>query len=402
MTRHRTTLSTRRWYLYVLPAIAIAAIVLGVSNLGTTTSSARTSKQVVAAVDGVVQSTVSGTGNVEPGVEDDVNFATSGTLTSVHVKVGQHVTKGELLATLDPSAAKLTLAAARATLTAARDELTSAEDDKSASSTGSSAATVDSDEVQVESDEATVTADEKAVAETKLYAPVSGTIAATAGDTVGEAVTGTSTSSDSGSSTTSTDTTTSATSSNTAFAEIINSKTMTLTVSLSESDISEVKVGQSATVSFTALSGVELAARVTSISPVGTESNNVVSYDATLTIYQQNSKVLPGMSATASIVTSQVQGVTVPSDAVTNASGTSGTVEVEKNGKAVKTRVVVGLKGSDRDQIVSGLKAGQDVVVTTALPSPSSSSSSTSTTAAAAAGGTGSAAGGTSSTGGGG
>jgi macrolide-specific efflux system membrane fusion protein len=399
MTRHRTTLSTRPWYLYVLAAIAIAAIVLGVNNLGTTTSSARTSKQVVAAADGVVQNTVSGTGNVEPAVEDDVNFATSGTLTSVHVKVGQHVTKGELLATLDPSAAKLTLAAAKETLTAARDELTSAEDDKS----GSSAATIDSDKVQVESDEATVTADEKAVAETKLYAPVSGTIAATAGDTVGESVssgTGTSTTSDSGSSTTSTDTTSS--SSSTAFAEIINSKTMTLTVSLSESDISEVKVGQSATVSFTALSGVKLAARVTSISPVGTESNNVVSYDATLTIYEQDSKVLPGMSATASIVTSQVQGVTVPSDAVKDTSGTSGTVEVEKNGKAVRTRVVVGLKGSDRDQIVSGLKAGQDVVVTTALPSPSSSSSSTSTTAATAAGGTGSAAGGTSSTGAGG
>jgi hypothetical protein len=223
---------------------------------------------------------------------------------------------------------------------------------------------------------------------------VSGTIAATAGDTVGETVssgTGDSSSSASGSSTTSTaaasSSTSTSSSSSTAFAEIINSKKMTMTVSLSESDISAVKVGQSATVSFTALSGVELAARVTSISPLGTESDGVVSYDATLTIYQQNAKVLPGMSATAAIITSQAQGVTVPSDAVTSSSGTSGTVELEKHGKAVSTQVVVGLKGANRDQIISGLKAGQDVEVKINLPSLSSSSASTSTTATTSASG---------------
>jgi multidrug efflux pump subunit AcrA (membrane-fusion protein) len=371
----------RRSASYMLAAIAIAAIVLGVSNLGTPTSSARTSKEVVEAAQGVVQNTVSGTGNVEPGVEDDVNFSTNGTLTSIDVKVGQHVTKGELLATLDPSSAELTLSAARATLTAAQDEATSATGDASAS-----------DEVQVESDEATVNADEKAVAETKLYAPVSGTIAAMAGDSVGEAISNgadASAGSDDDSSTASSTTAGSDTStaSSTAFAEIINSKTMTMTVSLSESDISEVKVGQSATISFSALSGVELAARVTSISPLGTEDDDVVSYDATLTIYQQNSKVLPGMSATAAIITSQAQGVTVPTDAVTDASGTSGTVNVEENGKVVSKQVVVGLKGSERDQIVSGLNAGQRVVVTIALPSLSSSSSSTSSTSATTLGG---------------
>ena len=295
MNRRRTRRSSRPWYLYLLAAIAIAAIALGISNLGTPTSSA----------------------------------------------------KG------DASAA---------------------------------------DEIQVESDEASVTADEKAVAETKLYAPVSGTIAAMAGDSLGETISSgadASASSDDASSTASSTTASSDTStdSSTAFAEIINSKTMTMTVSLSESDISDVKVGQSATVSFSALSGVELAARVTSISPLGTEDDDVVSYDATLTIYQQSSKVLPGMSATAAIITSQAQGVTVPADAVTAASGTSATVNLEESGKVISKQVVVGLKGSDRDLIVSGLKAGQQVVATIALPSLSSSSSATSTASATTLGG---------------
>jgi membrane fusion protein, macrolide-specific efflux system len=427
MTRRRTTRSTRPWYLYLLAAVATAAIVLGVSSLGApATSAARTSKEVVAAADGVVQNTVSGSGNVEPGVEDEVNFETSGTLTSVRVKVGQHVKRGQLLGTLDAGSAELTLAGARDTLTSAEDQLTSAEDDTSsskdsseststtgtgtttttaASSSASSVSTIDSDEVQIKDDEATVTADEQALAETKLYAPVSGTVAATAGDSAGESVSAGSNSSgnsdSSSSSSTATDSAATSSTTSSAFAEIINSKTMTMTVSLSESDISSIKVGQSATVSFTALSGVELAARVTSISPLGTEDDDVVSYDATLTIYQQNSKVLPGMSATAAIITSQAQGVTVPSDAVTDASGTSGTVDVEQNGKSVSKQVVIGLKGSDRDQIISGLKAGQDVVVTETLPSLSSSSSTTSTTSSSKRSGFGASTGGLgSSTGG--
>ena len=66
---------------------------------------------------------------------------------------------------------------------------------------------------------------------------------------------------------------------------------MTMTVSFSEYDISKVKVGQTATVSITALSGVELAGHVSSISPLGTDQLRVVSYDATLTLTQSNSKV---------------------------------------------------------------------------------------------------------------
>lgn len=499
MNRRRMTRSARPWYLYVLGAIVVAIVVLGVTELGTPSSSARTSKEVVAAEDGVVQNTVSGSGNVEPGVDQDVNFATSGTLNSINVKVGQHVTKGQLIATLNPSSAELTLAEAKLSLTEAEDQLTSAEDGDSSgsssdssdssnsdetadsttnaaaefvsddasdtgttttgttttpttttgttttptgtttypgttttgksgtsttktgsgsgstygsgssstggdqgsegdsdsksgssgSSSADSASSIAADELQVDSAQQTVDADEKAVDETKLYAPVSGTIASLADDTVGQTISSGSDSSSAASSSSdasgaegegasSSDADSGSTSSS-AFAEIINSKTMTMTVSLSESDISSVKVGQMATVSISALSGVELGAKVTSISPLGTTSDDVTSYDATLTIYQRNSKVKPGMSATATIVTSQAQGVTVPNEAITG-SGSTGYVNVEKNGKTVSKEVVVGLRGSSRSQIVSGLSAGQDVVVTITLPALGTSTTSSSST----------------------
>ncbi|MGZ4183259.1 MAG: efflux RND transporter periplasmic adaptor subunit [Solirubrobacteraceae bacterium] len=150
-----------------------------------------------------------------------------------------------------------------------------------------------------------------------------------------------------------------------------------MTVAFGESDISKVKVGQPATVTLDALSGVELGAHVTAISTVGTTSSSVVSYDATLTLDQNDSRVKPGMSASGSVIVHQAQGVTVPNDAVSG-SGSLATVNVVRGGKTVSQQVVVGLKGDNRTQIDRGLKAGDQLVVATTLPSLSSSSSGSS------------------------
>ncbi|MGB0095404.1 MAG: hypothetical protein WBP81_23060, partial [Solirubrobacteraceae bacterium] len=150
-----------------------------------------------------------------------------------------------------------------------------------------------------------------------------------------------------------------------------------MTVAFSESDISKVKVGQPATITMDALNGVELASHVSAISAVGTTSSGVVSYDATLTLDQTDSRVKPGMSASASVTVGQAQGVTVPNQAVSD-SGSLGTVKVLRNGKTVPQQVVVGLRGASRTQIISGLKAGEQLVLTITLPSLGSGASNTS------------------------
>jgi macrolide-specific efflux system membrane fusion protein len=147
-----------------------------------------------------------------------------------------------------------------------------------------------------------------------------------------------------------------------------------MTVAFSESDISKVHVGQTATVTMEALSGVELAAHVTAISPVGTTSGSVVSYNATLTLNQTDKRVKPGMSASASVIVKQARGVNVPNAAVTGA-GSIGTVNLLEDGKTVSKEVVVGLRGDSRTQIVSGLRAGQQLEVTITLPALSASGS---------------------------
>ena len=68
---------------------------------------------------GVVQSTVSGSGTLQPASKVGVNFATSGTLTGLFVSLGDHVTGGELLAEIGPASAESSLRSAEMSLTTA-------------------------------------------------------------------------------------------------------------------------------------------------------------------------------------------------------------------------------------------------------------------------------------------
>jgi multidrug efflux pump subunit AcrA (membrane-fusion protein) len=482
----------------LLALVACGLAVAGVLELGAPSSSARTSRELVTAAKGVVQSTVSGSGNVEPGTDVEANFQTSGTLEHLYVAVGDHVTKGQLIATLDPTAAQNTLDQAEENLTSAEDNLTNAEEatvttttsrpvaassaeyvaldptpttttsasttttpaqvtttvtvpstttattttgspsgrgstnatrsgssgssgsSSSSSSSGSSgstssgetaaekAANIASARASVDGAEATVTTDETALRETHLHAPASGTVVSvesiSPGDAVSGSSSGSSASSSSGSSASSSgssgsssssagslgatsSSSTSGTSSSSGLVEIVNTSKLTMTVAFSESDVSKIKVGQAATVTLDALANVKLAAHVSSISTLGTTSSSVVSYDATLTIDQHDSQVKPGMSASAAVITDEATGVTLASSAVPG-TGTVSTVNVLRNGKTVPTRVVVGLRGDTRTQIVSGLSAGAEVVVTTTLPSLSSTATGSSATSGTLGGAT--------------
>lgn len=151
-----------------------------------------------------------------------------------------------------------------------------------------------------------------------------------------------------------------------------------MTVAISEADIGQIKVGQSAAVTMDALSGVELAAHVAAISSTATDSDDVVSYDVTLDLDQTDSQVLSGMSASAVVIVDQASGVTVPNDAISG-SGSEGTVTLDQDGKRVERQVVVGLRGTSRSVIVSGLSAGEELFVNQTLPSLGSSTTSTTT-----------------------
>ncbi|MDR3546738.1 MAG: HlyD family efflux transporter periplasmic adaptor subunit [Candidatus Pacebacteria bacterium] len=100
-------------------------------------------------------------------------------------------------------------------------------------------------------------------------------------------------------------------------------------LSLNETDAAKVKVGQTATMTFDALSGTTMSGTVASVSGVGTVSQGVVTYDVKIGFDTNNADIKPGMTVDATIITaSSTNAIQVPSAAVKTASDGSSYVEV--------------------------------------------------------------------------
>ena len=155
---------------------------------------------------------------------------------------------------------------------------------------------------------------------------------------------------------------------------LANLSSMQLVVSVSESDIGSIKVGQPATISVAALPDEEFAAKVTAISLLSSDSSGVVSYSVTIKLTQNSSQLKPGMTATATVITGQVNNAINVESAAISSRGTGSTVTVDKGGKMTVTPVITGLVGASSTQIVAGVATGE------ALAIPISTSIATSTT----------------------
>ena len=94
-------------YRWVNAVLAAAVVGLGVGAYFTVNSSSTPATQAsirtAAVTRGVVLSSVSATGNIQAASQLSVDFRTSGTISAVHVKVGQHVKAGQILGRIDPT-----------------------------------------------------------------------------------------------------------------------------------------------------------------------------------------------------------------------------------------------------------------------------------------------------------
>jgi multidrug efflux pump subunit AcrA (membrane-fusion protein) len=122
-----------------------------------------------------------------------------------------------------------------------------------------------------------------------------------------------------------------------------------------------VKAPQTATVTIEALGGRKVAAHVSEVAILSTSNSGVVSYDVTFQLDQMEPGLKPGMSATAEVLVKQAEGVNVPTSAISG-----GTVTVVRGGKDVRQPVATGLAGNSTTIILSGLNAGEVVVLPSA------------------------------------
>jgi len=242
-----------------------------------------------------------------------------------------------------------------------------------AASSTTSEATIAQYEAAVQQDQATVASAEKALAETTLLAPVSGTVTAvnaTVGETVGGTGSTVTTGAENASSSGSTGQSAGASSSGSSagssdFIAIQTVRQLEVVSGFPEADATQLAVGQPATITFPALPETEVAARVIAVSPTSTVVNNVVTYDATIRLIAPPLDVKQGMTANVSVVVNTRSHVLeLPSSAITT-TGTISTVELLQNGKTSVTRIQTGLVGDSSTEIVSGVSAGDVVVVPT-------------------------------------
>jgi multidrug efflux pump subunit AcrA (membrane-fusion protein) len=228
---------------------------------------------------------------------------------------------------------------------------------------------VASAQAAVDSAELTVRNAETAVEQTRLHAPLSGTVAAIngqVGDSVGSASASASSSSSSGAGAgaggAGGGSGSSSSSSSSGFIVLAQLSHFKMDVSLTESDIGKVKVGQAATVTVNAAEGEQFAAHVTSIGVLAASSSSgtssAVSYPVSLTLDQTGSKLKAGMSASADIITAQDNGVSVPNQALQGS-----TVTVVRNGKRIQQDVQTGMAGDSSTIVTSGINAGEQVLV---------------------------------------
>ena len=134
-TNQMTQRTRASWLVYALGALCAGAIAAAILVVGPASGSQTNQSRTVTAAQGVVQSTVSGSGNLQPVSELNLGFKTSGTVTHVYVTQGQQVAPGQLLATLNPQSAEVTLEQSKAALKSAEANLAKQEETGGAGST---------------------------------------------------------------------------------------------------------------------------------------------------------------------------------------------------------------------------------------------------------------------------
>ena len=361
---------------------------------------------------GNLEDTVTATGTLQPKEFVDVGTQVSGQVKRLHVDVGAVVKSGQLLAEIDPSVYQAKVDGDRAQLlnqgsqlaerqaqlalaeqqlrrqhNLAREDATTTDAVQSAEAAHKAAlAQVNSVRAQIQQTESTLRADQANLGYTKIFAPIGGTVvsqSAKQGQTLN------------------------ANQQAPIVMRIADLATMTVQAQVSEADVSKLRIGMD--VYFTTLGGGNRRhyGKLRQIPPTPNVVNNVVLYDALFDVENPNQVLLPQMTAQVFfVIASARNAVLVPVAALRPVAtegrqrGARGTGErrgegkgerkggerkgerasgadprsqysngvamvsvVDAEGKVTEREVKVGVMNRVSAEILSGLEAGEKVVV---------------------------------------
>jgi len=360
--RHRR----RRPWLIVASVLLLGVLIGGgVLFYMQRTSSSQVQYTTVAVAVGNLTQTVSASGPLSAKAEYDMNFGTAGSVAVIKVHVGEQVKAGQVLAEVNAPNLEIAVQQAQLAATTAQNTYNTAVSD------GDAQATLDADNNQLQLANLQLQTALNNLAGATMTAPGNAIVAAING-IVGQNVGSSSTSS---------------------FMVLLDTSGFTITAAVNEADIANVQVNQPVRFTTTAYSALTFRATVASVGMVGTTTSGVVSYPVTLTVNMGSvgtAHLYPGMTATATITTAQrigallvsnsaftfpttaLQAGVISRSALTQSVGTTGSTQstgnrhvvlVLRNGQLVPVLITTGLTSGTFSEVLSGLNAGDQVVV---------------------------------------
>lgn len=333
---------------------------------------------------GTLIASVSGSGNIVVDQSASVDPSITGTVQNLAVKVGDAVTKGQLLFTIDNDQLDVDVTKSLASLRSAEQSVVSAKaSKKSAQDTLYSAENGAKQEnkrkisaLQASYDAAKlgeVSAEQNLIAARQSYAnqiadaakrrvvsPIDGTvneINVKNGDDLANLSSG---------------------SSREVPMIIGDLSTLKAEVTVNEVDIANVSVGMDTSVVFDAIDGLSVSGNVEKVDALGTITQSVVTYAVTIGLDTLDERIRPGMSVTASLIESVTSDALIIPVSAIKTSGDQNFVQILENGSPVDKTVELGNTDGIDTEVKSGLSAGDEVVTQTLSSSTSSTSSSSS------------------------
>ncbi len=379
---------------------------------------------------GIVAKTIPATGTIEPVSTVSLSFENAEIIKKIHVKVGDHVTTGQLLAeqeeddlqaqvsqssaSLKSAAAKLSdledgatkeelikavvsfntakasydqaktnleryqnlfavgavtqseLDSANNSYIGAEGNLRQAEASLQTTQAGATAAEIAAAEASYESSSAQLKMAQKELSGAQMTSPMNGIVSEINGGEGQRATANNNT-----------------TSSTNGFMALI-SEALQVDAQVNEADIGSLQIGQAAELTVNSFPNKTFTGRVSSISPIATTVSNVQVYNTVIQLDNNQTGLKAGMPATITIIVEKSENtLTVPKGAVTyaakqagNSGGGRNVIVMNKSGGLETRPVELGLSDSSSYEVLAGLNEGETVIIGTGTAGSTSSGTS--------------------------
>jgi HlyD family secretion protein len=362
--------------------IIIAIIIIGGSYYWyKKTHPANTQVQYVtaAAEKGTLTTSISGSGNAIVDQQANIDPTITGTVANLAVAIGDQVKKGQFLFNIVNDSLGVSVAKATSSLLQSKNSIESAKVDKKSAQADYDSAKKKNDTTpdtythkeldvlkeKIDTADDGITEAEKSYAATladynnqlsnaakrKVTAPVGGTVNAVNiknGDDLSKLTSG---------------------SSRQVPMIIGDLTTIKAQIQINEVDVPNVQIGQKAMMTFNSVAGLTASGKVEKIDSLGTITQGVVIYNATIGFDTLDPRIKPGMSVSASIITGLKQDVIIVPNSAVKTQGTNNYVDVLNSGTAPQqVTVQVGAVNNTETEILSGINVGDKVVTRTINP----------------------------------